>query len=214
MLKRGFDILVSVVGLAFFAPLFVIIAVCLWFGGAGPVLYRQTRVGLNGRLFSLIKFRSMKPDAEEDGVARWASADDSRVTRLGRLLRRTRVDELPQIFNVLKGDMSFIGPRPERPEFVEILRQEVNFYDYRHTVKPGISGWAQLHYPYGASVEDAQEKLKYDLFYIKNYSLLLDVIILLQTLRVVIWPQLLAKRGEINAATQVTTPADPLRRTS
>jgi sugar transferase (PEP-CTERM system associated) len=214
VIKRVFDLAVSTIFLIALAPIFLLVALAIWVADFGPVLYRQERVGMNGETFSLLKFRSMRTDAEGDGVARWATARDQRTTRLGRLLRRTRIDEWPQIYNVFRGEMSFIGPRPERPEFVTILRGEIPFYDYRHTVKPGISGWAQLNYPYGASVEDAQEKLKYDLFYIKNYSLLLDVIILMQTLRVVIWPQLLAKRGDVAATAQINTPADPLRRTS
>ncbi len=152
----------------------------------GPVLYSQMRVGKNGRLFQLYKFRSMVVDAEQDGVARWASSGDSRITRVGTFLRQSRLDEMPQLFNILKGDMSFVGPRPERPEFVEKLTEKIPYYNERHRVKPGLSGWAQIRYPYGASVEDGLEKLQYDLYYIKNYNFLLDALVLLQTAEVVL----------------------------
>ena len=155
----------------------------------GPILYRQTRVGFKGRHFELIKLRTMKMDSEADGVARWSQADDPRATRVGKVLRRMRIDEIPQFYNVLRGEMSFIGPRPERPEFVKQLGQEIPYYDYRHTVKPGISGWAQINYPYGSSVEDTKRKLEYDLYYIKNYSLFLDIVVILQTIRVVLQPE-------------------------
>jgi lipopolysaccharide/colanic/teichoic acid biosynthesis glycosyltransferase len=144
---------------------------------------------LNGRRFRLMKFRSMSVNAETDGVPVWAAANDQRITRIGVLIRKTRIDEIPQIFNVLRGDMSFIGPRPERPFFVETLMKEIPYYNERHRVKPGISGWAQINYPYGASVEDAREKLTYDLYYVKNRSLFLDLVILLPTARVVLWPE-------------------------
>jgi lipopolysaccharide/colanic/teichoic acid biosynthesis glycosyltransferase len=137
----------------------------------------------------LLKFRSMREDAEKDGIPQWAAVNDSRVTRVGALIRKVRIDELPQVWNVLNGDMSFIGPRPERPFFVEKLRQAIPYYFERHRVKPGISGWAQLNYPYGASVEDAKQKFQYDLYYIKNYSLFLDLVVLIQTARVIFWPQ-------------------------
>ena len=166
----------------------ILIALAIGASGGGPILYRQNRVGLNGRIFTIWKYRSMRPEAESDGVARWSSSKDARVTFLGRLLRRFRMDELPQLWNVLKGDMSFIGPRPERPEFVRQLEAQIPYYDYRHIVKPGISGWAQINLPYGASFQDAKEKLNYDLYYIKNYSLALDLLVLLQTARVIIWP--------------------------
>jgi sugar transferase (PEP-CTERM system associated) len=151
-----------------------------------PVFYTQTRVGEGGRLFNIYKFRSMAVDAEQDGVARWAEKNDVRITRVGAFLRKFRLDELPQLYNVLKGDMSFVGPRPERPEFVERLSQDLPYYNERHRVKPGLSGWAQIRYPYGASVEDGLEKLQYDLYYVKNYSILLDALILLQTAEVVL----------------------------
>jgi lipopolysaccharide/colanic/teichoic acid biosynthesis glycosyltransferase len=144
-------------------------------------------VGLNGRPFELVKFRSMRIDAEQDGVARWARRDDDRSTRVGRFIRMTRLDELPQLFNVLRGEMSFVGPRPERPQFVDMLSQEIRYYDVRHCMKPGLTGWAQLRYPYGASVEDAAEKLTFDLFYVKNHGLMFDLMILLQTVEVVLF---------------------------
>jgi sugar transferase (PEP-CTERM system associated) len=150
------------------------------------VLYKQERVGLNGKLFSIMKFRSMRPDAEKDG-AKWATKNDSRVTRFGAFIRKYRIDELPQLLNVFRGEMSFIGPRPERPEFVEQLIKEVPYYNQRHNVKPGIAGWAQLNYPYGASVEDSLEKLKFDLYYVKHQSLLLDLLILIRTVEVVLF---------------------------
>jgi len=186
--KRLFDVLTSLVLLAHVLPLMVLTALAIWASGNGSVLYRQDRVGRNGRIFTILKFRSMHLEAESDGVARWSTSDDARVTLLGRLLRRFRVDELPQLWNVLKGDMSFIGPRPERPEFVRQLAAEVPYYDYRHIVKPGISGWAQINFPYGATIKDAKEKLNYDLYYIKNYSLALDFLVLMQTARVILWP--------------------------
>ncbi|QPG06377.1 TIGR03013 family PEP-CTERM/XrtA system glycosyltransferase [Salinimonas marina] len=150
------------------------------------VFYKQERVGLNGKLFKIIKFRSMRPDAEKDG-AKWASKDDDRVTRIGHFIRKYRIDELPQLFNVFKGEMSFIGPRPERPEFVEKLVREVPYYNQRHNVKPGLAGWAQLNYPYGASVEDSMEKLKFDLYYVKHQSMLLDTLILIRTVEIVLF---------------------------
>ena len=150
------------------------------------VFYKQERVGHNGKLFKIIKFRSMRPDAEKDG-AKWASKNDNRVTRIGNFIRKYRVDELPQLINVFKGEMSFIGPRPERPEFVEQLVKEVPYYNQRHNVKPGLAGWAQLNYPYGASVEDSMEKLKFDLYYVKHQSLLLDILILIRTVEVVLF---------------------------
>ena len=160
----------------------------LWIGGAfrEKVFYRQVRVGHNGVNFDLYKFRSMRADAEENGKVQWAAKNDPRITRIGNFLRRTRIDELPQILNILKGDMSFVGPRPERPEFVTELNEQIEYYKHRHHLKPGLTGWAQLCYPYGASVEDTKEKLQYDLYYIKNQNLLLDLIILLQTVQIVL----------------------------
>jgi sugar transferase (PEP-CTERM system associated) len=187
--KRAFDVLASLLVLLVTWPVMVLVAAAVWVegGGRGPLLYRQMRVGQNGRAFELLKFRSMRVDAEADGVPRWAEKDDARITRVGAIIRPTRLDELPQLFNVLKGDMSFVGPRPERPEFVELLVGKIPYYEERHRVKPGITGWAQISYPYGASERDALEKLQYDLYYLKNYSLFLDVIILLQTAEVILW---------------------------
>jgi sugar transferase (PEP-CTERM system associated) len=187
--KRGFDIITSLLFLGFTLPVSALAAFAVFACDGGPIFYRQERVGQHGRVFRLMKFRSMRVDAEKDGVARWAQKADSRVTPVGGFLRRTRIDEIPQIYNVLRGEMSFIGPRPERPTIVEQLRREIPFYDYRHAVKPGITGWAQINYSYGASLEDARQKLKLDLFYIKNYSLILDLLILMQTVRVVLWAQ-------------------------
>ncbi len=186
---RAFDLIISFAVLVLTLPLMLLAALFIWLesGFRGPVLYRQTRVGRNGKLFRILKFRSMSIDAEQYGGARWAVPGDSRITVVGKLLRISRIDELPQIINVLKGDMSFVGPRPERPEFVDELVDEVPFYDLRHRVNPGITGWAQICYPYGASREDAKGKLEYDLYYIKNYSLFLDLTILIQTAQVILW---------------------------
>lgn len=150
------------------------------------MLYFQERVGLNGRLFNVVKFRSMRTDAEQDGKPRWASASDDRVTRVGRVIRKLRIDELPQLFGVLGGSMSLVGPRPERPFFVDQLTQKIPFFAVRQSVKPGVTGWAQVRYQYGASVEDAAEKLQYDLYYVKNHNLFLDIIILFETVGVVL----------------------------
>jgi sugar transferase (PEP-CTERM system associated) len=187
--ERAFDVVASLVLLAITWPLMLLAAIGIKLGGglSAPVLYRQTRVGLEGRLFEVLKLRSMHPDAEQDGQARWAVKGDHRVTRIGALIRKTRIDELPQIVNVLKGDMSFVGPRPERPEFVKELNEKIPYYRERHCVKPGITGWAQLCYPYGSSEHDATEKLQYDLYYVKNHSLMFDLMILLQTAEVVLW---------------------------
>lgn len=187
--KRVFDIAVSVVMLALTLPVMLVTAVAIWAesGFRGPVIYRQVRIGQGGNPFKLLKFRSMHHDAEHDGVARWATRNDDRVTRVGRLIRKTRIDELPQLVNVLRGEMSFVGPRPERPEFVVELNRNIPFYAQRHRVKPGITGWAQIRYPYGASEKDAGEKLQYDLYYLKNRSIFLDLMIILQTAQVVFW---------------------------
>lgn len=189
IVKRLSDVGASLVLLALAWPFMVLAALAIWIesGLRGPILYRQTRVGLNGRLFKLIKFRSMTVDAERDGVARWAQVGDSRITRVGAVLRATRIDELPQLFNVLQGSMSFVGPRPERPQFVARLNRKIPFYSMRHMVNPGITGWAQICYPYGASDEDAREKLQYDLYYIRNYSFFFDSLILLQTVHTILW---------------------------
>lgn len=185
--KRFFDLIAAGVLLAMAWPVMLIVALCVRLESRGPVLYKQVRVGENGRHFEVIKFRSMRVDAEKNGVAQWATANDDRTTRVGRIIRATRLDELPQLFNVMRGDMSFVGPRPERPQFVEMLSREVRYYNVRHCVKPGLTGWAQLRYPYGASVRDAEEKLTFDLFYIKNRGLLFDLMILLQTVEVVLF---------------------------
>jgi len=187
--KRSFDVLFSLVLLVLSLPMMALTVIAIRIESPGQVLYRQERVGRKGRPFTLLKFRSMQSDAENDGVPKWAAAGDSRITRCGAFIRRARIDELPQLFNVLKGDMSFVGPRPERPYFVKRLVENIPYYGERHRVKPGITGWAQLNYPYGASVEDAKAKLQYDLYYVKNYTLFLDFIIMLQTARVVFWPE-------------------------
>lgn len=185
--KRMIDVTASLVLLVLAAPLCLLVALAIRLEGPGPLFYRQERVGLNGVVFKVWKFRSMRPDAEHDGVARWAASGDNRVTRVGRFIRKVRIDEIPQVLNVLAGEMSFIGPRPERPAFVEQLRQQIPYYDLRHRVPPGITGWAQVNYPYGASAEDARRKLAYDLYYLKRGDLLLDLLILLQTVRVVLF---------------------------
>ncbi len=175
-----------VLGLAFPVMLFTVLAIKLEDGLRAPVFYRQRRVGLGGRIFMLLKFRSMRTDAESDGKARWAQKRDPRITRVGSFIRKTRVDELPQLLNVVRGEMSVVGPRPERPEFVGHLAQSIPYYVERHCVKPGVTGWAQLCYPYGSSERDALEKLQYDLYYVKNNTLLFDLAILLQTVEVVL----------------------------
>jgi exopolysaccharide biosynthesis polyprenyl glycosylphosphotransferase len=181
--KRGLDVFVSLTGLVILAPLFPLIALALYVDSPGPVFYLQERVGRGGRIYRLIKLRTMVPHAEKDGRAVWAAERDPRVTRFGRLLRATHIDELPQFINVLKGDMSVVGPRPERPEFVAELERQVPFYRLRHAVRPGMAGWGLVNYGYGSSVEDALVKVQYDLYYIKRQSLALDLLILLQTFR-------------------------------
>jgi sugar transferase (PEP-CTERM system associated) len=187
--KRFLDLLVGVVIFLLTWPLMLLVALAIFIesGGKGPILFHQLRVGLNGRPFQVHKFRSMRTDAEADGVARWATKNDSRITRVGAFIRKTRLDELPQVFNVILGEMSLVGPRPERPQFVEQLEKEIPFYAERHRVKPGVTGWAQLSYPYGATMEDARNKLEFDLYYVKNASAFLDLIILLETVEVVLW---------------------------
>lgn len=187
MVKRAIDLVASLLLLTVTLPLLVATALAIKLESPGPVFYRQERVGQGGRPFMLFKFRSMRQDAEADGTPQWAQQADPRVTRIGTLIRKTRIDEIPQAINVLRGDMSFVGPRPERPFFVDELGAQIPFYRERHSVKPGITGWAQLNYPYGASVEDARHKLQYDLFYIKYYTVMLDIAIGLQTVRVVLW---------------------------
>ena len=186
--KRIFDVTSVFTLMPIMLPIvvFSVVALLIESRCKASVFYRQTRVGENGRLFQIYKFRSMVLNAEKDGVPLWAQKNDSRITRVGAVLRKFRFDEIPQLYNVLKGDMSFVGPRPERPEFVQRLADKIPYYNERHRVKPGLSGWAQIRYPYGASEEDGLEKLQYDLYYVKNYSILLDALVLLQTAEVVL----------------------------
>ena len=186
IVKRAFDIFCAGLLLLISGPVMLLAALAVKLDSRGAVLYRQERVGLDNRPFQVVKFRSMRQDAEKDGKPRWATSGDDRVTRVGRLLRVTRIDELPQLFSVLRGDMSLVGPRPERPFFVEQLTQEVPFYALRHSVKPGVTGWAQVRYQYGSTIEDSMEKLQYDLFYVKNHNLWLDLRILCDTVTVVL----------------------------
>lgn len=186
--KRVFDIVASLILLALTFPIILLFALIVKLDSKGPAFFRQKRVGLYGQTFDLIKLRSMRTDAEKDG-AKWAEENDPRVTRVGRLIRKVRIDELPQTWSVLKGDMSFVGPRPEVPQFVGDLEEQLVFYAERHMVKPGITGWAQINYPYGASMEDSRKKLEFDLYYAKNYTPFLDLVILLQTVRVILWPE-------------------------
>jgi len=187
--KRLFDITASLILLVLAGPVILLTALAVKLESKGPAFYRQRRVGLYGVGFDCLKLRSMRQDAEVNGQAVWAEKDDPRITRIGRFIRKVRIDELPQCWSVLKGEMSFVGPRPERPQFVEDLEQQLPYYAERHMVKPGITGWAQINYPYGASIEDSRQKLEYDLYYAKNYSPFLDLLILLQTIRVVLWPE-------------------------
>jgi sugar transferase (PEP-CTERM system associated) len=186
LVKRCFDLVAASALLVLALPVMVVTALLILLEDGAPVFYRQERVGLGGRVFRVVKFRSMRRDAEKDGKPRWALSDDDRVTRVGRVIRRLRIDELPQLFNVLAGDMSLVGPRPERPFFVDQLGQEIPFYSVRHCVKPGVTGWAQVRYQYGASVDDAIQKLQYDLYYVKNHTLVLDTLVLFETVRVVL----------------------------
>ena len=186
MTKRLFDIVCATLLILLTLPVMLVTGILILLESGGPILYTQERVGLNGRLFNVVKFRSMRLDAEKDGKPRWASATDDRVTRVGRLIRKLRIDELPQLFSVLKGDMSLVGPRPERPYFVDKLTQELPYYAVRQSVKPGVTGWAQVRYHYGASVEDSAEKLQYDLYYVKNHTLFLDLVVLFETVGVVL----------------------------
>jgi sugar transferase (PEP-CTERM system associated) len=187
-IKRLADFIVSLSFVILVLPLCMFVALAIKLESPGPIFYRQERVGLNGKVFRVWKFRSMRTDAERDGVPQWANKQDNRITRVGQVIRMLRIDEIPQIMNVLSGDMSFVGPRPERPFFVEQLRKDIPHYDLRHAVKPGITGWAQVNYPYGASVDDAKRKLAYDLYYLKNHDLILDIAILMQTVRVILFP--------------------------
>jgi len=187
-LKRLFDIIASLALLLLTFPIIALFAIIVKLDSKGPAFFKQERVGLFGESFHLVKLRSMATDAEKDG-AKWASENDPRVTRVGRFIRKVRIDELPQTWCVLTGQMSFVGPRPEVPKFVDDLQEEIQFYGERHMVKPGITGWAQINYPYGASTEDSRKKLEYDLYYAKNYTPFLDLVILLQTVRVILWPE-------------------------
>ena len=188
IVQRCFDIMVSFAIFVFALPLLTIITILIKLDSKGGAFFRQERTGREGKSFILMKFRSMAIDAEAGGAPRWAGVNDDRITSMGSFIRKTRIDEIPQVFNVLRGEMSVIGPRPERPFFVESLSRDIPHYKERHRVRPGITGWAQINYPYGASIEDAREKLAFDLYYVKNRSLFLDVVILLQTVRVVLWP--------------------------
>ncbi len=184
--KRFFDVVVCLLLLLLTWPFMLLTAIAVVLESGWPVIYSQQRVGKDGKLFNVHKFRSMVKNAEKDGRAVWAKANDSRVTRIGKIIRNTRLDELPQIYNVLRGDMSFVGPRPERPEFVAQLSRDIKFYGERHRIKPGLMGWAQLNYSYGASVKDAENKLRYDLYYVKNHSVMLDLIIVVQTVEIIL----------------------------
>ncbi len=187
ILKRVFDILVSGFLLLLSLPVMLLAVIAIKLESRGPVIYRQERVGLGGEPFTCLKFRSMVADAERDGVARWAARNDVRVTRVGRFIRDTRIDELPQLYSVLRGDMSMVGPRPERPSFVAQLKEQIPFYDLRHTVKPGLTGWAQVRYTYGDTLDAARRKHQFDLYYVKNNSLLLDLMVLVETISVVLF---------------------------
>lgn len=187
VLKRLLDVSVALLILAVTSPFLLLAMAAVYLGDRGPIFYRQARVTRGGRVFRIVKLRTMRVDAEAQGAV-WAAASDDRVTRVGKFLRRSRLDEVPQLYNVLKGDMSLVGPRPERPEFTSELAAQLPLYNERHMVKTGLTGWAQINYPYGASLDDARSKLSYDLYYVKNFSVLLDLMILLQTIRVVLWP--------------------------
>ena len=187
LLKRIVDLAFGLLGIVLSLPIIALTAIAIRLDSKGPVLYRQERVGATGKVFNLVKFRSMRLDAESDRGAQWAQEDDPRITRVGRFLRKYRLDELPQFLNVIRGEMSFVGPRPERPCFVDQLREQIPFYDERHSVRPGITGWAQVEYTYTSSIEDAFRKLEYDLFYLKNLSILFDLAIVFRTVRVVLF---------------------------
>jgi sugar transferase (PEP-CTERM system associated) len=186
-IKRTFDIVSATVLLLLTTPIMILAMIAVRLESPGPVLYRQPRVGLGGRIFMCLKLRSMCVDAERDGLERWASRNDPRITRVGAFIRKTRIDELPQLFSVLTGVMSLVGPRPERPSFVDQLKQTIPFYELRHSVKPGVTGWAQVRYHYGGSLEDARRKHQFDLYYVKNNSLFLDILVLVETVSVVLF---------------------------
>jgi exopolysaccharide biosynthesis polyprenyl glycosylphosphotransferase len=185
LLKRLIDLICGLAGLLLTFPLMLLIAVAIRLESKGPIIFRQTRVGLRGKPFKLLKFRSMRADAEQFGAV-WASEKDPRITRIGRILRKYRLDEMPQFVNIIRGQMSFVGPRPERPVFVEQLRRDISYYDERHSVRPGLTGWAQVQYHYGSTVEDARNKMEYDLFYLKNMSVPFDCAIIFRTIRIVL----------------------------
>jgi sugar transferase (PEP-CTERM system associated) len=186
-MKRAVDVLASLTLLVLSLPVMIITAIAIVIEDGAPIFYSQERVGKDGHVFRVLKFRSMFKNAEKNGTPQWASKNDPRITRVGNIIRKLRIDELPQILNVLKGEMSFVGPRPERPYFVEQLTEQVPYYNVRHSIKPGITGWAQVRYGYGDTVEDALQKLQYDLYYVKNNSLLLDVLVLIDTIKVVMF---------------------------
>jgi sugar transferase (PEP-CTERM system associated) len=187
VVKTVMDFMLSFLGFIISLPIMALVALAIKLDSRGPVFYQQERVGKNGKTFMLLKFRSMREDAERETGPVWAQERDLRVTRIGRIIRTLRLDEIPQMINVLRGEMSFVGPRPERPHFVGELKNEIPFYEKRHAAKPGITGWAQIKYPYGASTNDALEKLKYDLYYIKNMSLFLDLLILFRTVKIALF---------------------------
>lgn len=187
VVRESIHRLLALMGLVFSLPVAILTAILIKLESRGAVFYRQQRLGKNGRVFDVIKFRSMRTDAEADGTPVWATSNDQRTTRVGKIIRKARIDEIPQFWNILKGEMSFVGPRPERPHFVEQLAHEIPFYEHRHLVAPGLTGWAQIKYPYGASVEDARQKLQYDLYYIKNQSLALDLVIVFDTIKTVLF---------------------------
>jgi exopolysaccharide biosynthesis polyprenyl glycosylphosphotransferase len=186
-LQSFYSFLIAAVSLILFAPVMLLVALIVKVTSPGPVLFKQNRVGLNGKIFQIFKFRSMVVDAERGTGAVWAKKNDPRVTPFGKIMRTTRLDELPQIFNVLRGEMAVVGPRPERPEFVTVLSEQIPFYRQRHAVKPGVTGWAQINYKYGETIEDTIVKLEYDLYYIKNLSPSLDVYIMVNTLKVMLF---------------------------
>ncbi len=186
VIRRSLSVIISLVGLILTLPLFPLIMLAIRLDSPGPVFYTQTRVGKNGRLFKVVKFRTMRQDAEAASGPQWAINNDPRVTRVGKFLRSSRLDEIPQFWCVLKGDMALVGPRPDRPEFVELLSKEIPYYGVRHVVRPGLTGWAQIKYEHGGTVEDVREKLQYDLFYIKNASIGLDLLIMFQTVKTVL----------------------------
>lgn len=186
-IKRSLDLVASTALLLVTFPVMLLTALAIRLDSPGPVFYWQTRVGMGNRPFAVCKFRSMRQDAESNGVAQWATGNDDRVTRVGRFIRKVRIDELPQVINVFKGEMSFVGPRPERPVFVDQLSEQIPYFLARHSIRPGITGWAQVRYPYGASVHDAREKLQYDLYYLKNHTLFMDIVIIIETVGVVLF---------------------------